>query len=573
MIRFKSIRFKNFLSYGSNFTEIILDSSPNTLLIGESGTGKSSVTDAISFVLFNRPFRSINKNQLVNAINNGDCLVEIEFSIGKKEYKIRRGIKPNIFEIYYNDKLINQDSHNRDYQSYLEKNILNLNFKIFSHIVILGAVNFVPFMELKPNERRVLIENLLDIQIFSNMSLSLKQRIVDIKSAISKNNLSIETYKEKISLYEKYILDLKKNKEQKINENIKKIELNEENITSLESKNYELKLQLKNNQSSIMDEEKLLDKMDSLIDFKKSIENNIKKINKDLLLFEKNKICPTCSREFDDDYKKEATTEKSKKKDEYIFAINKINVCLKKIYSRIDEINIIKLEMQDLNKKISSNNNTIDAIKQYIIKIREEIDSLSQNTTFDVNEEFKIKTLNDDLIQLENNHKKLLQDKMITDIAMNLLQDGGIKTKIIKQYLPIINKLVNKFLNTMNFYVTFKIDENFQEIIKSRGRDDFVYSSLSDGERQRLNVAILLTWRAIAMMKNSVNTNLLFIDELLDSSLDPIATENIIELINNEPLLKKSNIFIISHKTSMVDKFSSFIKFEKHKNFSRTIIQ
>lgn len=572
MIRFKTVRFKNFLSYGNQFTEIFLDYAHTTVLVGDSGAGKSAITDAISFALFNKPFRPINKNQLVNAINNGDCLVEIEFEVGKNEYLIRRGIKPNIFEIYKNAKLINQEAHNTEYQNYLERNILNLNFKTFSQIVVLGAVNFTPFMGLKPNDRRLLIEDLLDIQIFTVMNNLLKQKTSDIRNKITQTGMEINVQKEHIELYQKYLADMKKDREKKLEENVRQIQENKNVVTDHRSKISDAKNKIDEFQKLIPDCSTIYDKRKTTLEYYSTIESNLKKIRKDLKFYSNNDVCPTCGQEFKSI--DELVKHKEEKEKEYLLGLTKLDGILEKISIRCSEIEDVQKKIEKQVDIINHEASLMEGVNRYIQKLESENEELQKVHTGNIElEETKIQELKNKLDELENQKSTLAHNKLVHEIASNLLKDGGIKSLIIKQYLPIINRLINKFLSAMNFYVTFKIDENFQETIKSRGRDIFTYSCFSEGERQRLDLAILLTWRTVAMMKNSVNTNLLFIDEIFDSSLDQVATENIIELINTETILKNSNIFIISHKTHLVDKFSEYIKFEKHKSFSRIVTQ
>jgi DNA repair exonuclease SbcCD ATPase subunit len=570
MVRFKTIRYKNFLSVGNKFIEIWLDYRPTTLIVGESGSGKSSISDALCFALFNKPFRPIHKNQLINAINDCDCLVEIEFEIGNNKYKVRRGIKPTIFEIFCNNILVNQDAHSKDYQEHLEKNILGFNFRTFSHIVVLGAVNFVPFMELKPNDRRVLIEDLLDIQIFSVMGNILKQRISDNKTNTLQNSLFITNQKEKITLYENYIKNIKKDRQNKIEENNKTVAENLDKIGQISQSIFNQEEKIKALKFEIQDEKEVLNQYSTVGDYQRSILGHLKKANKDVIFYENNNECPTCEREFGEEYKNKTLTQKKAKIEEYNAGLYKLKQVRETQENRIDAIELVKLAIKNENKSIEEFLNSIDVLKMFNKKLYDENNSLVEETSF-TDEEQKNKDLVEQLKTLENDKECLSNQKQLFELAANLLKDGGIKTRIIRQYLPIINKLVNRFLSAMNFYVSFSIDENFQETIKSRGRDDFTYACFSEGERQRLDVAILLTWRTIAMMKNSIHTNLLFIDELLDSSLDQVATENIIELINTEPVLSKSNIFVISHKINMIDKFSEYIKFEKYKNFSRLL--
>jgi DNA repair exonuclease SbcCD ATPase subunit len=571
MIKFRKVRFKNFISYGNYFTEIWLDYKPTTVLIGESGSGKSSVTDAISFALFGKPFRPINKAQLINSVNGSDCLVEIEFDIGKNHYLIKRGIKPNIFEIFCNDVLVNQDSHSRDYQDYLERHVLNMNFRTFTQIVVLGAANFTPFMQMKPNDRRLLVEDLLDIQIFSTMSVLLKERISNTKNAATQNGMEIQIHKDKISLYNKYIEDLKRDKERQIQENEAAISASELDISNDREtiKNHDD--EIKKLEELVVDEKTVVEKMNLYAGYQKDIESNLKKIKKELAFYETNQTCPTCDRAFEESYKENIILERRRKSKEFEVGIAKIEGLFKVLEERSQEINKVKKEIGLLEKKIAVIETHISSMDQYADKIRQENAKLKSHQKDTSEEMSQLQQLNEQFAKLEKDKEKLSHAKLIHEIAANLLKDGGIKTRIIKQYLPVINKLVNRFLTSMNFYVTFEIDENFNETIRSRGRDDFTYSCFSEGERQRLDIAILLTWRTIAIMKNSIKTNLLFIDELLDSSLDQSASENIIELLNNEPILKKSNIFVISHKTNMMDRFTEYIKFEKIKNFSRVI--
>jgi DNA repair exonuclease SbcCD ATPase subunit len=599
MIVFRSVSFSNFLSYGNIPTEIKLDQHPTTLLIGESGSGKSTITDAISFALFGKPFRPINKNLITNTINNKNCLVEIAFSVGVVEYRVRRGIKPNVFEIYQNDKLLNQESHTRDYQEYLEKSILGMNYHSFSQIVILGTANFTPFMQMKAADRRSLIEDLLDIQIFSVMVSLLKEKIYDTKKSIDNCDLQINLITEKAKLQAKYIIQIEKNcaeqvevHKKTIDETRKQITMYEQNVVSCESQISEL-------QQLILDEKDVISKVAELSENKRSIEYNkrglednkhrleanIKRLNQELIIYESTKECPTCRRAFDividPQIIKKFQTEISSSK-EGIEQIQKAFEQIKEeldqnrqaaasVQERYEEIRKIKSQIQVIEKKKLLEEANISSSNSLIPRLEKAIKDLQDSKNDSTKEREALKALKQQIKEEESNKNKLSEYYQTLEIASKILKDGGVKTQIIKQYLPIINKLVNRFLAAMNFNVMFYIDENFEEIIKRRGRDVLTYYSLSEGERQRLDIAILLTWRTIATMKNSINTNLLFVDELLDSSLDQSATENIIELMTNEQTLKNSNIFVISHKSNIVDKFSNFLKFEMYKNFSRIV--
>lgn len=571
MIKFKVVRFKNFFSYGKNFTEIKLNKEPTTLLIGESGSGKSTVTDAIAFVLFGKPFRAVNKPLVVNTINNSDCLVEVEFDVGTKSYKVRRGLKPSIFEIYCNDKLLNQDSHTKDYQEHLEKVILGMNYKSFTQIVVLGAANFTPFMQLKSADRRVLVEDLLDIQIFSVMSSLLKEKIAGTKNEITENGHSINNYKHSIDLYSKHIEEVKKDKQKLIDDNEKEIQDLQTEIAKRNIKIEGIKIEIADLEKNIVDEDKVREKLSSFRDYKRDIELNLKKVRKELTFYETNTTCPTCNREFGEDYKAPIFEQARKKEEEYVNGLNIVVANTEKINNRIKEIDVIHDKIKPLAKKITDEEIQIASSQKYMTKLRKETNELKSQQKDCTDEMKKLEEFKDALKECEKTKENLLNVKQVQELAANFLKDTGVKSKIVKQYIPVINKLINRFLQAMNFNVTFSLDENFNETIHSQGKDSLTYYSFSEGERQRLDVAILLTWRTIATMKNSINTNLLFVDEILDSSLDLNATENIIELITNEPILQKSNIFVISHKTNMIDKFSEYIKFEKVKNFSRIV--
>ena len=571
MIKFTSVKFKNFISYGNSLTEIQLDKSPTTLLVGNSGSGKSTVEDAITFALFGKAFRNINKPQIVNSINNSDCLVEIDFEIGKNTYKIRRGLKPTIFEIFCNGMLINQDSHSKDYQEHLENNILGMNYKTFTQIVVLGVANFTPFMQLKPADRRILIEDLLDIEIFSTMANLLKEKTATVKLNITQNGYDIQNTKDKIDIYLRHIEEIKKDKERQIEDNNKKIEEIKKEIENRHSKQKTLLEDISSLEETIVDEDSIRDKMYTLRDYKRDIDNNLRKIRKDLEFYRNNPVCPTCNREFDHEHTDSILKEMEGKEKEYITGLDIINKNLEKNSSRQNEIDEVHEKIKIINKKKNDEEIKISSSRQFLKKIKEENEEIKQSQKDCTEETKNLEELKEKLKELEKDKEKLSNDKLIHEIASNLLKDGGVKTKIIKQYIPIINKLVNRFLNSMNFNVTFSLDENFNETIKNRGREDFTYSCFSEGERQRLDMAILLTWRTIASMKNSIKTNILFLDEVLDSSLNIEAAENVVELIKNEPILKGSNIFVISHKTTMVDKFSDSLTFEKYKNFSRIV--
>lgn len=570
MIIFKTIRWKNLLSTGNNFTEIKLNEKHSTILLGQSGSGKSTLLDAIAFSLFNRPFRNINKNQLVNMVNGKNCLVEVEFSIGSQNYMVRRGIKPTVFEIYCDDVLVNQDSHSKDYQQYLERNILKFNFKAFTQIIVLGASNFTPFMQLKPADRRVIIEGLLDIEIFSVMNTLLKQRASSLKQSINDNEFASSIVKEKISIQEKYISDISKDKEEKIKENLASIEKHKTDIQKIRVDNDQHRASIVALQEKIDFKDDLLMQIDKIRDIKSKLDSNVKKTKREITFYEENHSCPTCSQDIPDSFKLVEIEKKTNKITEWQTGLADAETALSRFITRMEEVKSIEDEIDKINYQIGKNESVISGINQFIKKLAQETLDLKeqQATPKDKNEE--LQRLTEDGLRLESEREQFSIQKNVQDLATMLLKDNGVKARIIKQYLPLINKHTNVFLNAMNFFVSFHIDEEFNEMIKSRGRDDFSYENFSEGEKQRIDLALLFTWRTIAKMKNSVNTNLLIMDEVLDSYLDTSATENVLALLNSD-MFRDTNIFVISHKETISDKFQKTIRFTKNKNFSSLV--
>ena len=553
MIHFNNIRWKNLLSTGNQFIEIQLDKNPTTLIIGENGSGKSTILDALTFALFGKPFRRINKPQLVNSVNNGGTVAEIEFTIGSKDYKIRRGIKKNIFEIYVDGKRLNQDAKIADQQEYLENTILKLNYKSFTQIVVLGSASFTPFMQLKLTDRRAIIEDLLDIQIFSVMNGLLKIRISENKEEILSNNVKIELADGHIGTTQELINGLKKTKKDQIENNQKDIKKNEKETAKLNEENSKLLESIKDNESQ--------KRLDNLLKFQDGIERKMLKFEEEIEFYEENDKCSTCNQELNEEHKEKMISEHHGKMHESARALSSLSFKIKQTQTDLD--NITKIQTT-----IAHQQNQIQAINSYIIKLKVQIKEI-ENREDDVGEKTnKLKELKEELKTCKGRQEHLSFKKQLYETAYVLLKDTGIKTRIIKQYLPIMNKLVNKYLASMDFFVSFNLDENFNETIKSRHRDEFTYDSFSEGEKMRIDLALLFTWRTIAKMKNSVNTNLLILDEVFDSSLDANGTEEFLTIINN--LQGKQNIFIISHKgDTMNDKFNNTIKFEKVKNFSR----
>lgn len=567
MIIFRKIRFKNFLATGNTFTEVALNTHHTTILLGPSGSGKSTLLDAITFALFNKPFRNISKPNLVNSINKKNCLVEVEFALGEKDYLVRRGIKPNIFEIYLNGQMVHQDASSRDYQLEFERDVLKFNIKSFKQIVVLGAAGFTPFMQLKPNDRRTIIEELLDIEIFSMMNVILKQKMSTIKTDLEKNEFDINLLKEKIILHEKYIQDLSKNKEEKINENLDKIRKNKEQIIELEKENAEYEVMLNELSDKISFKKEVEENTALLNTSKNRLERKRNNIEKEIKFFEENENCPTCEQHISDGIKQIEIEKRTLEIDDICENIEKVQSTLEKLSEKLEKAEELQKEMDEVQHCINKNINSVDGIQQYIKKIGKEILELRKSTNDSGEAESELLVMDKQVQELHTSKEKLVVEKSVHDLAYDLLKDSGVKSKIIKQYLPLINKYTNQFLTYMNFFVTFYIDEEFNEAIKHRGRDDFVYENLSEGEKQRLDLALLFTWRKIARMKNSINTNLLIMDEVFDSYLDLNATENVIQLLKSD-MFKNSNIFVISHKETISDKFDQTIRFTKTKNFS-----
>lgn len=570
MILFSKIRWKNFLSTGQNFTEIFLDKNPTTLILGENGSGKSTMLDALTFSLFGKPFRNINKPQLINSINEKNAIVEVEFTIGRKNYLVRRGIKPNVFDIFCDGVLVNQDAKSKDYQDHLEKNILKMNFKSFTQIVILGSSSFVPFMQLKAPDRRAIVEDLLDIQIFSTMNQLLKFKISDNKTELKDNDVQLELNQSHIEIQEEYISKMKENNEELINTNRKNVEDSEKQIKTLNQKIKNISDEIQDLTLKISDHNKVQKRYQKLQQYNDEIQKNIKKIEKEIVFYSQNTDCPTCKQSIDHDHRSCEIDNKNVKKEELLKAIDKLESEFENIFDRMKEIENIQSKINDLNVDVSKNNVSISALNQYISKINDEINLLTVKGA-DVNGSLeKLKTYQKNRKILHEQKENLINQKELYDIAYALLKDSGIKTRIIKQYLPIMNKLINKYLSSMDFYVSFNLDENFNETIKSRFRDEFTYASFSEGEKSRIDLALIMAWRAIAKLKNSMNTNLLVLDEVFDSSLDSEGTEDLLKILTS--IGKNTNIFVISHKGEiLIDKFRSIIRFEKIKNFSRIV--
>lgn len=567
-IEFKKIRWKNFLSTGGQFTEIDLNKSPTTLIIGENGNGKSTILDALCFVLYGKAFRNINKPQLVNSINQKDCLVEVEFLIGKKEYKIRRGIKPTIFEISINGSALDQEAAARDQQTFLEEQILKINYRSFTQIVILGTASFTPFMQLPAAHRREIIEDILDIKIFSEMNTLLKEQIAALKDLIKEYELKIEVQKEKTLLQKNFIKTLEdKQKKQnddvqsqiddallEIENNMKEIDLLNVDIKALQAKIVEKK-----------DKEQRLTKYENCID---KLETKLKGIDKEISFYDENDTCPTCEQNISIEVKQNAITKHTHSKNEIVAALTSAADTVNTLHDELKEMQTVIENIFILQNRVGDYTNKNVANQKLIASLRKQTEQQNDHDIKD--ERIKLKDMASEVVELSNIRSQQNEEKSYLDVCAILLKDTGIKTKVIRQYLPVINKLINKYLTIMDFFVHFELDEAFNETIKSRHRDEFSYASFSEGEKQRINLALLFTWRQIAKMKNSVSTNLLILDEVFDSSLDANGTDYVMQLLHS--LSEGTNIFVISHKgDQLFDKFRSIIKFEKKNNFSRIV--
>jgi DNA repair exonuclease SbcCD ATPase subunit len=568
MIIFQKVRWKNFLSTGNTFTEIDFQKSPNTLIIGHNGAGKSTILDALCFGLFGKPFRKINKPQLLNSINQQACVVEIEFAIGQKNYKVIRGIKPNVFEVYLGDKLLDQDAKAKDYQEFLEKFILKINFKSFTQVVILGSASFVPFMQLTPADRRAIIEDLLDINIFSSMNSVVKEKMSEIKDLSVKSKHEMDLTSERINFQKQSIEDHKNRSDEEIGKKRKEITDSVDQIFTLKRDVDLIQKHIDVLQRKIDDKLSVENKSKKLLQLESKIETNIKKNEKDIAFYEEHDNCPTCKQTIEGEFKSEQVKERKSKVVTQREGLTEIATEITKANQRIEEINNINKHIAGHNNEIVKHNSTISAINAFVTKLQREIEELSTSKDTVEEENQKLKELKQHLSVLLAKMEELSVEKQYYEFAGNLLKDTGIKTKIIRQYLPIMNKLINKYLTAMDFFVNFNINESFEETIKSRHRDEFSYANFSEGEKMRIDLALLFTWRQIAKLKNSTNTNLLILDEVFDSSLDGVGTEEFLKLLHE--MGTDTNVFVISHKgDQLFDKFRSIIKFEKHNNFSR----
>ena len=567
MIYFKKLRWRNFLSTGNQFIEVDLAKSPSTLIIGTNGAGKSTLLDALCFSLFNRAFRDIKKEQLVNTINQNDCEIEVEFETANKKYKVVRGIKPNKFEIYCNDVLLNQDANNIDYQNALEQNILKCNYRAFCQVVILGSTSYEPFMHLRARYRREVVEEILDIRVFSHMDLLLRQKQGELNKSVIDVKHRYDLMTEKYELQKKHFEEIQ-------NRDNTDIEDRKEQLKENEKSNYEYnqKLQLLNEKiistkAEIWGGEKVFKKENELNKLESKIEHKLEREKKDVQFFEQNDNCPTCTQPIDLRFKQTQIYEGKKKISKLEEGLQQLTAEMGKTQDKIKEYKAVEKRLNDLDISVAKINTSISEINRHSNRLDNEIAKLENddNNTNVIQKE--LEQIKEDLKHVNVEKQKAVEEKKYIDIAREILNDTGVKANIIKKYLPIMNNLINKYLQSMDFFVNFHLDQEFNETIKSRFRDTFNYNSFSEGEKLRIDLALLFTWRTIAKMKNSTNTNLLILDEIFDSSLDGQGTEDFFKILKT---LTNENTFIISHKGDILfDKFTNIIKFEKYKNFTR----
>ena len=570
MILFKQIRWRNFLSTGNTFTEVNFTESQTNLIVGTNGAGKSTILDALTFVLFNKPFRKINKPQLINSVNEKDCVVEIEFSTGSVDWKVVRGIKPNIFEIYKDDQLLDRAAAATDQQKWLEENVLKLNYKSFTQIVILGSASFVPFMQLPAASRREIIEDLLDIRIFSFMSNILRERIRKTNESVRELTIRKDLVEEKIEMQNNFIEELDNRGKQNIKDKKEKIWQNLQQENDLlgvnDLKNNELELVQKKIES-FSNSDKKIKKLGTL---RGKLQQKVSMITKEHKFFKENTVCPTCDQKIEESFRLNRINDAQSKAKELQQGFLELEDAIRLEEEKVNQFKVLSREATNLTHDISKNNTRISGIQNRTRELEQEIQTITEQLENRNTERHVLEKLNGELENLQNEQSEQKQNNIYNDFAHSLMKDGGVKSKIIKRYLPLMNQQINKYLQLMDFYINFSLDEEFKETIKSPIHEDFSYESFSEGEKMRIDLSLLFTWREIAKMKNSANTNLLILDEIFDSSLDGFGTEYFTKIIKF--VVTDANVFVISHKADeLVDKFDNIVKFDKIKGFSKKI--
>ena len=569
MVIFHKITWRNFLSTGNTPIEINLRESPTTLIIGKNGSGKSTILDALCFALFNKPYRIIKKDQMINTINNADSIVEVYFSIGPKAYKVRRGIKPNIFEIYQDGELLNQNASGVDYQKYLETNILKLNYRSFCQVVILGSSSYEPFMKMRASYRRDVIEEILDIKVFASMNLLLRSKQQELTKDITTLRHSVDLIENKVNLQEQHYNELSKR-------DTDQIDVKQKDITKAQNdkRDYMFRIESLNkeivqNQLQIADKVKVSEKMTQLQKLEAKIDQNLKTHKKALKFFEENKNCPTCTQDIKEEFRQDKIDEERravvKLQDGYKQLLSEIT----KQEEKISNFDKVSERIRSIETNVAKLNTSIDELKRYSDRLEDEIEKLRIEDTSGLNIKEEIVRLKQELVKTKQDRDNVVDEKKYIDVLRQIVDDSGARAQIIKKYLPVMNKLINQYLQSMDFFVSFHLDEEFKETVRSRHMDTFNYNNFSEGEKMRIDLSLLFTWRSIAKMKNSVNTNLLILDEIFDSSLDGQGTDDFFKIVKG---LTKENIYIISHKGDiMFDKFTNILKFEKYQNFTRIV--
>ena len=568
MIVFERVRFKNFLSYGNNWTEIELNTHKDTLIVGENGAGKSTFLDALSYGLYMKPFRKVNNPQLVNSINKKHLKVEVEFTVGGNHYKVSRGHAPRTFEVYQNGDLLNQDAHTKDYQKVLEQQILKMNYKSFTQIVVLGSRNFVPFMQLSTTDRKTVIEDLLDIQIFSTMAALLKDKLSENRQELQSIEYEINLVEEKISVQEDYIVQVNQDKQQQLDKVKDQIESKRNDMDRLSKELAEVEARAEELYEQCEPLESVSNRVQQLLTLEGQIETKIKKLKRQLEFYENNDECSTCGQKIDADFKRDVSANTSSSIVETEEGLSELDKQIQTNSNRVQDLKRVQDEARSAEGRAGAIKAEISSIRSIVESMEQDVHESKSATGNSKDAEQKLETLQENLEEIQKKKTYLRQKQSIYNTAQILLKDTGIKSRIIKQYVPVMNKLINKYLAAMAFFVHFHLDEEFKETIRSRHRDDCAYASFSEGEKMRIDLSLLFTWRAIAKLKNSASTNLLIMDEIFDSSLDSSGTDEFLKIIKE--LTSDTNIIIISHKTDqLLDKFSNVVRFEKHKNFSR----